>query len=84
MPIICFNCNVVRTQYEEIKILLCDYNPPVLCLKETKLKPLDIKNYEIYRKDEDIEDGEHAHGGVEKGPILRGIANGYTPSSISN
>lgn len=67
MPIISWNCNGIRTQFEEMSILLKETIPAVLCLQETKLTPdrrLEIKDYTTYRKDKEIGADERAHGGV--------------------
>lgn len=63
--IISWNCNGIRPQFEELKILLTNYCPKTICLQETHLKPqinFNLRSYTLYRKDK-IADG-HARGGV--------------------
>ena len=60
-----WNCKGLRTRCEDLKILLNNHNPGVVCLQETKLDS-NIYNpgldYEIYSNN--TLDGDRAHGGV--------------------
>ena len=49
--IIQWNCRGFKANYDEINLLIQDYNPVAICLQETFLKTDDefnLKNYSIY------------------------------------
>ena len=53
MSIIQWNCRGLRSNYEELKSLVCDNNHSVVCLHETFLKDqnhITFKGYDIYNK----------------------------------
>lgn len=65
MNIIQWNINGYRSHLEEIKLLINEENPKILCIQETKLGPshnLTCKGFDTFRYDNPI--GEHACGGV--------------------
>jgi len=45
-----WNCRGVKPNFEEIKCLIADHNPSLLCLQETRLDPegITIKNFDAY------------------------------------
>ena len=63
--IIQWNCKGLRTRAEELKVLLRDRNPGVICLQETKLGPEVFNpglNYSIFSSAPPA--GDSAHGGA--------------------
>ena len=63
--IIQWNCKGLRTRAEELKVLLRESNPGVICLQETKLGPEVFNpglNYNIFSSAPPA--GDHAHGGA--------------------
>ena len=60
--IIQWNCRGLRSNREDIELLISKYSPAAICLQETLLKPGQIqtfKHYSAYYKS-----GIHGHGGV--------------------
>ena len=60
--IIQWNCRGLRSNREDIELLITKYSPAAICLQETLLKPDQIqtfKHYSIYYKS-----GNHGHSGV--------------------
>ena len=60
-----WNCKGLRTRAEELKVLLRDSNPGVICLQETKLGPEMFNpglNYNIFSSAPPA--GDRAHGGA--------------------
>lgn len=60
-----WNCNGVRTHFNDLKILINDHNPVCLLLQETHLRDANnfsLKGYNIYRKD--VAGRARASGGV--------------------
>ena len=60
-----WNCKSLRSRNEDLKVLLKDENPGVICLQETKLGNSPYNpglNYNIYTMNPI--DGDRAHGGV--------------------
>ena len=60
--IIQWNCRGLRSNREDIELLISKYSPAAICLQETLLKPGQIqsfKHYSTYYKN-----GIHGHGGV--------------------
>ena len=60
-----WNCKGLRTRAEQLKALLRDANPAIICLQETKLGPAMYNpglNYQIFSSDPPP--GERAHGGA--------------------
>ena len=58
-----WNCKGLRTRAEELKVLLRDNNPGVICLQETKLGPEMFNpglNYNIFSSAPPA--GDRAHG----------------------
>lgn len=49
-----WNINELKHHFNEHKLIMSDYNPLILCIQETHLKPTDmitLKGTDIYRKD---------------------------------
>lgn len=62
---ISWNCNGVSTHYQELQILIASYNPAVICLQETHLKPnhtFKLLSYNVISSS--ISSRERARGGV--------------------
>ena len=60
-----WNCKGLRTRAEDLKVLLRDCNPGVICLQETKLGPEVFNpglNYNIFSSAPPA--GDRAHGGA--------------------
>ena len=60
-----WNCKGLRTRAEDLKMLMHDHNPGVICLQETKLGNSIYNpglNYNMYHKSP--RNGDRAHGGV--------------------
>ena len=60
--IIQWNCKGLRSNREDIELLISKYSPAAICLQETLQKPGQIqsfKHYSAYYKS-----GIHGHGGV--------------------
>ena len=60
--IIQWNCRGLRSNREDIELLIPKYSPAAICLQETLLKPgqtQTFKHYSAYYKS-----GIHGHGGV--------------------
>ena len=67
--IIQWNCEGLKSKFTsgDIHQLIKETSTSVLCLQETKLKPdakFSIKKFKGYFKNLQINEGEHAHGGV--------------------
>lgn len=65
MALLQWNCNGLKTNFNDLKIVLNELHPFCVALKETHLQPYNnivIKNYNIYRKD-NLEPN-HSHYGV--------------------
>lgn len=65
--IIQFNPNGIVNKFEEIKLLIHKYEPSLLCIQETHLKPnrdFKMKSFSEYRKDGTLVEGDRAKGGV--------------------
>jgi exonuclease III len=74
--IIQWNCRSFKSNYDEVHLLLQEYNPVAVCLQETFLKESDtisIKNYNMYNTFS--ANGDRAIGGASI------IVNGHTPHS---
>ena len=60
--IIQWNCRGLRSNREDIELLISKYSPAAICLQETLLTPHQtqtLKHYSAYHKS-----GIHGHGGV--------------------
>ena len=60
-----WNCKGLRTRAEDLKMLMHDHNPGIICLQETKLGNSIYNpglNYNMYHKSP--RNGDRAHGGV--------------------
>ena len=60
-----WNCLGLHTRAEELKVLMKDHNPGIICLQETKLGNTSFNpglNYNIYHSVPPP--GERAHGGA--------------------
>ena len=60
--IIQWNCRGLRSDREDIELLISKYSPAAICLQETMLTPHQtqtFKHYSAYYKS-----GIHGHGGV--------------------
>lgn len=65
MALIQWNCNGLKTHFNDLKILINDINPFCIALQETHLQPhynITLKDFNIYRKDSP--DPDHSHHGV--------------------
>ena len=60
-----WNCKGLRTRSEDLKILMNNHNPGIVCLQETMLGNVTFNpglNYDIFSMNPT--DGDRAHGGV--------------------
>ena len=67
--VIQWNCEGIKSKFNngDIHQLIKETNTNCLCLQETKLQPdanFVIKKFKSYLNNKDIEEGQHAHGGV--------------------
>jgi exonuclease III len=65
LTIIDWNLNGLRSHYEDLRKLMNEHRPQIVCIQETKLHPacsLSLRGYDVFRRD-NISDG-HACGGV--------------------
>lgn len=73
-----WNCRGLKTNREELKLLINEYKPLCICLQETMLKTNDkiqLNNFSLERKDQT---GNRAHGGVAI------FINNHTPYTAIN
>lgn len=67
-----WNCNGFFSRLNELKMLINEYDPLVICLQETHLKEsqnVSLRNMNVYRNDEDIAAGDRERG------VLIGVRN---------
>ena len=60
--IIQWNCRGLRSNREDIELLIAKYSPAVICLQETRLKPEQLPTFKYYTAY--YKSNLHGHGGV--------------------
>ena len=60
--IIQWNCRGLRSNREDIELLISKYSPAAICLQETLLKPGQIQSFKHYSAC--YKSGIYGHGGV--------------------
>ena len=74
-----WNCRGLRSNFDELSLLIQNHNPIAVCLQETFLKETDninIRGFNLYNKFQETESG--VSGGVSI------IVNGNIPQNVVN
>ena len=74
------NCNGFYNKFNEVKLLIQNKNPYIICIQESHIKPpqiLNIENYTSYHKEPNLSPTDGARGGV-----ITFVNNDYSSSEI--